>query len=73
MKRILVAGGGLIGARHLASVQAHPGCTIVGLVDPNPEVPTPEGVARFADLGEVDIAVDGVILATPSTSSTTRP
>ena len=66
MKRILVAGGGLIGARHLAAVMAHPDCVAAGLVDPDPNVHTPEGVARFRDLSEVDVPVDGVILATPT-------
>lgn len=66
MKRILVAGGGLIGARHLDAIATHPACTVAGLVDPNPAVPTPPGVARFSDLSEVTGKVDGVILATPT-------
>lgn len=64
MKRILVIGGGLIGIRHLRAVQAHPGCTLVGLVDPDlsiaPDVP------RFADMDAVDGHVDGIIIATPT-------
>ena len=66
MKRILVAGGGLIGARHLAAVTAHPGCIAAGLVDPDPDIQTPNGVARYRDLDDVDDPVDGVILATPT-------
>ncbi|MFK7763472.1 MAG: Gfo/Idh/MocA family protein [Roseobacter sp.] len=66
MKRLLVAGGGLIGARHLSSVAAHPACTLVGLVDPDPTVETPRDIPRFADLADVSDPVDGVILATPT-------
>lgn len=66
MKRILVVGGGLIGARHVQAVIAHPDCALAGLVDPDPAIATPEGVARFADMAEIDDAVDGVILATPT-------
>lgn len=66
MKRILVAGAGLIGARHVSAVAAHAGATLVGLVDPDPKVTGPTHVPRFADLSEVDVAVDGVILATPT-------
>lgn len=66
MKQVLVAGGGLIGARHLAAVQAHPDCVVAGLVDPNPAIETPADVKRFHDLKEVDVDVDGVILATPT-------
>ncbi|WP_300011922.1 Gfo/Idh/MocA family oxidoreductase [uncultured Roseobacter sp.] len=64
MKRILVVGGGLIGIRHVGAVQAHPGCHLVGLADPDmslaPDVP------RFADMAEVADPVDGVIIATPT-------
>ena len=64
MKRILVVGGGLIGTRHLAAVRAHPYCTLVGLADPDlniaPDAP------RFSSIDEVDVSVDGVIIATPT-------
>lgn len=66
MKRILVAGGGLIGSRHMQSVIRHPASELVGLVDPDPTIPTPEGVSRFDSLQDVDCDVDGVILATPT-------
>ena len=66
MKRVLVVGGGLIGARHLASVAAHPDCTLVGLVDPNPSLDVPSGITRWNNIEEVRGAVDGVILATPT-------
>lgn len=64
MKRILVVGGGLIGMRHVQAVQAHDGCTLVGLVDPDPSITT--DTARFATMAEVTASVDGVIIATPT-------
>lgn len=64
MKRILVVGGGLIGIRHLEAVDAHPGCELVGLADPDmtiaPDVP------RYAAMSAVNDPVDGVIIATPT-------
>ena len=66
MTAILVVGGGLIGIRHVATVLAHRACTLAGLVDPDPTIKLPDGVARFADLAEVDVPVDGAIIATPT-------
>lgn len=64
MKRILVVGGGLIGIRHLRVVQAHPQCTLVGLVDPDMTIAT--DVTRFATMADAQGDVDGVIIATPT-------
>jgi predicted dehydrogenase len=66
VKRILVLGGGLIGSRHIKAVQAHPGCTLVGLVDPDAACRTEPSVRRFAQIEAVDAPVDGVIIATPT-------
>ena len=64
MKRILVVGGGLIGIRHVHAVKAHPGCVLVGLVDPDLSI---QSIApQFAAMADVTDAVDGVILATPT-------
>lgn len=68
MTRILLAGTGLIGARHLAHIEAHPDLTLAGIVDPDPARrahPTARGFASFA---EVDVPVDGVLIATPTGS-----
>ncbi|MFQ3302860.1 MAG: hypothetical protein ACI9EH_001767, partial [Planktomarina sp.] len=62
MKRILVVGGGLIGFRHLQAVQAHAGCKLVGLADPDMSIQS--DVPRFAKMGDVMMPVDGVIIAT---------
>ena len=66
VKRILVVGGGLIGARHVQSVHGHDGCMLVGLVDPDPNVLTGADVPRYQDMSQVTGPVDGVILATPT-------
>lgn len=64
MKRILVAGGGLIGIRHIQAVQANPDCALVGLADPDMTLRV--DVPRFASMDDVTEHVDGVILATPT-------
>ncbi|MGC1494230.1 MAG: Gfo/Idh/MocA family oxidoreductase [Sulfitobacter sp.] len=64
VKRILVIGGGLIGIRHVEAVQAHPACTLVGLVDTDMSIKV--DVPQFTDMADVDASVDGVIIATPT-------
>ncbi|KNG95626.1 Gfo/Idh/MocA family protein [Pseudaestuariivita atlantica] len=66
MTRILVMGGGLIGMRHAQAIAAHPRATLAGLVDPNPALVAPGGAPRFNDIADVDMPVDGVIIATPT-------
>ncbi len=65
VKRILVVGGGLIGVRHARAVAAHPHCVLVGVVDPDPARQT-ESCAYYSDMADVDEAVDGAIIATPT-------
>jgi len=65
VRRLVVIGGGLIGIRHVQAVQAHEGCELVGLVDPNMGIDAGD-VARFADMAEVPDGVDGAIIATPT-------
>ncbi|MGV6806090.1 MAG: Gfo/Idh/MocA family protein [Ruegeria sp.] len=64
MKKLLVVGGGLIGIRHVRAVQAHPGCQLVGLADPDMAINV--DVPRFNSMEDVDCRVDGVIIATPT-------
>ena len=64
MTRLLVAGTGLIGARHLAHIEAHPDLTLAGIVDPEPKVAAKAPV--FAAIGDVDVAADGIVIATPT-------
>jgi len=62
--KILVLGAGLIGARHVQAVQAHPDCTLAGVVDPVQV----DGIAApvFQSMTDVNVPVDGVIIATPT-------
>ncbi|MEX0350110.1 MAG: Gfo/Idh/MocA family protein [Paracoccaceae bacterium] len=64
-KRILVVGAGLIGSRHVAAVRRHPGCTLAGVVDADP-ARRDETAPFFNDLFDVDVEVDGAIIATPT-------
>ncbi|MEM6466129.1 MAG: Gfo/Idh/MocA family oxidoreductase [Pseudomonadota bacterium] len=66
MTKILVVGAGLIGARHAARVMAHANAELVGVVDPDPERSRGHGAPGFASISDVDIPVEGVILATPT-------
>ncbi|MFK7876060.1 MAG: Gfo/Idh/MocA family protein [Paracoccaceae bacterium] len=68
MTRIAVMGGGLIGARHVERILAHPTASCAGLIDPNPEVGQGLSVDRFDTLR--DCAADGVIVATPTSLHT---
>ncbi len=63
--RILVAGIGLIGRRHLAAVVQSREARLVGVIDPDPGVAT-MGAPRFDDIDAVDVQADAIILATPS-------
>lgn len=64
MKRIVVVGGGLIGIRHVQAVQAHAGCELVALADPDMRI-APD-VPRVPSMDAVAAKVDGVIIATPT-------
>jgi len=66
MTDLLVVGSGLIGARHAASVQAHPKARLVGVVDPDPARQTDPQSRYFSDMSEVQEHVDGAIIATPT-------
>lgn len=66
MMRLLVAGGGLIGARHMEHAMAHPRIDLVGIIDPDPQVRASAPVPGFGDISDVDLPVDGIIIATPT-------
>jgi len=66
VKRLLVAGLGLIGSRHAQAVRLHPGAELACVVEPNAALRAQHDVPGFASLAEVDIPCDGAILATPS-------
>ncbi len=67
MTRLLMAGTGLIGQRHMTHILDHPYLTLAGVIDPMPER-RPEGVPGFASLQDVDIAADGIVIATPTST-----
>ncbi len=66
MKRILVVGAGLIGSRHVEAVLAHSECELVGVVEPNADLHSDPEIHYFEDMGNVDLPVDGAIIATPT-------
>lgn len=57
-------GAGLIGARHIKAVQDHPDCALAGVVDRLPV----DGIAApvFTNIADVNVPVDGAIIATPT-------
>ncbi len=61
--RLLIAGIGLIGGRHLRHALEIPEVEVVGCIDPaltQPDVP------HFASFDDVDVDADAVLIATPS-------
>jgi predicted dehydrogenase len=71
--RIVVAGAGLIGRRHIELVQESKDCELLAVVDPSPaacEVTTAAGVPLYGSLTELFTNQDtervGVIVATPN-------
>ena len=66
MTSLLVMGAGLIGARHVTAIRANENCQLVGVIEPNPALHSMDGVTYFASMDEVDAAVEGVIIATPT-------
>ncbi|MEM7489803.1 MAG: Gfo/Idh/MocA family oxidoreductase [Pseudomonadota bacterium] len=66
MTRLLLAGTGLIGARHLAHIEAHRDLTLAGIVDPDPTRRVHRTAPGFASIDAVDVPVDGIVIATPT-------
>ncbi len=66
MKKIIVFGAGLIGARHAQSVQNHPACHLIGVVEPNTELHSDPSIKYYSDIREFTAFVDGAIIATPT-------
>jgi predicted dehydrogenase len=69
--RIAVAGGGLIGTRHVEEIEANPETQLAAVVDPGPagpELAEKYGAPLYGSLPELFAAgrPDGVILATPN-------
>lgn len=65
MTRLLIAGTGMIGQRHMAHIINHPALTLAGVIDPMPDR-RPAGIPGFTDIAQVDVAADGIVIATPT-------
>ena len=66
MTRLVVAGAGAIGRRHLAHIIEHPGLTLAAVIDPNPAVADLSNAPLFASLEACDVEADGIVIATPT-------
>lgn len=66
MTRLVVAGAGAIGCRHLAHIVDHPDLTLAAVIDPNPAVSDLSDAPRFDSLVGADIDADGIVIATPT-------
>jgi predicted dehydrogenase len=66
MTRLLLAGTGLIGHRHMVHILEHPNLELAGIIDPVEENRTKANVPGFADINAVDVQADGIVIATPT-------
>lgn len=66
MTRLVVAGAGAIGRRHIAHVAAHPDLTLAAIVDPDPRTAGLADSAWFADLSTCDVPAEGIVIASPT-------
>lgn len=66
MTRLLIAGTGLIGHRHMAHIEAHPDLTLAGIIDPDPARRAHDTAPGWADIDAVDAKADGLVIATPT-------
>ena len=63
--KVLVIGAGLIGARHVERVAAHPRCELAGVVEPNNAL-LADAPGVFRSIKDVDVDVDAAICAVPT-------
>ena len=66
MVKLLLAGTGLIGHRHMQHILAHPDFELVGIIDPIISDEKIEGVKTYKSLNDVDTEAECIILATPT-------
>lgn len=66
MTRLVLAGAGAIGRRHLHHIAEHPDLTLAAVIDPNPDVAHLSDAPLFSSLDGVDINADGIVIATPT-------
>ncbi len=65
-KKMIVMGAGLIGKRHIEQISAHPDCHLVAVIEPNTSLHNDTDITYLSDIDEVDEAIDGVVIATPT-------
>ena len=66
MTRLVLAGAGAIGRRHLAHIDAHPDLHLAALIDPNPATAALTQAPRFDSLDQCSEDADGIVIATPT-------
>ena len=66
MVKLLLAGTGLIGHRHMQHILEHSDLELVGIIDPLITDEKIEGVKTYSSLSDVNKRADGIILATPT-------
>lgn len=66
MTRLVLAGAGAIGRRHLAHIDAHPDLHLAALIDPNPATAELTQAPRFDSLDQCYEDADGIVIATPT-------
>jgi len=66
VKRLVIVGAGLIGSRHVRSVTQNPDCDLVGVVETDPARAAALDVPVFGRIEDVEVAVDGAIIASPT-------
>ena len=66
MTRLVLAGAGAIGRRHLAHIEAHPDLYLAAVIDPNPAISELTDAPRYDSLEGADIEADGIVIATPT-------
>ncbi|MGD1927260.1 MAG: Gfo/Idh/MocA family protein [Paracoccaceae bacterium] len=66
MTRLLLAGAGLIGRRHLEHIVEHPALTLAGLIDPSDAARDMTDTPTFLRVEDVEVEADGIVIATPT-------
>ena len=66
MTRLLVAGAGASGRRHLFHIADHPDLHLAGIIDPDPANRALADAPGFSDVTEVNVKADGIVIATPT-------
>lgn len=64
--RLVLAGAGAIGRRHLEHIAVHPNLTLAAVIDPNPAVAELTDAPVFKSLNDVEIDAQGIVIATPT-------